>query len=187
MEFFTQYRYLIVPFAVWFGIQLFKVIWDLVVTHKFNFKRILGAGGMPSSHSAVVTSLATMIEKTQGITSPIFALSVVFACIVMYDAAGVRRAAGGKQYKVAEGDIIKVEKLGAEAGETVTFDQVLAVSNEGLKVGNDVAGATVTASVLGNGKAKKVIVYKYKRKTGYHKKNGHRQQFTAVKIEKINA
>ena len=96
-------------------------------------------------------------------------------------------ATGGKQYKVAEGDIIKVEKLGAEAGETVTFDQVLAVSNEGLKVGNDVAGATVTASVLGNGKATKVIVYKYKRKTGYHKKNGHRQQFTAVKIEKINA
>ena len=96
-------------------------------------------------------------------------------------------ATGGKQYKVAEGDIIKVEKLGAEAGETVAFDQVLAVSNEGLKVGNDVAGATVTASVLGNGKAKKVIVYKYKRKTGYHKKNGHRQQFTAVKIEKINA
>ena len=96
-------------------------------------------------------------------------------------------ATGGKQYKVAEGDIIKVEKLGAEAGETVTFDQVLAVSNEGLKVGNDVAGATVTASVLGNGKAKKVIVYKYKRKTGYHKKNGHRQQFTKVKIEKINA
>ena len=96
-------------------------------------------------------------------------------------------ATGGKQYKVAEGDIIKVEKLGAEAGETVTFDQVLAVSNEGLKVGNDVAGATVTASVLGNGKAKKVIVYKYKIKTGYHKKNGHRQQFTAVKIEKINA
>ena len=96
-------------------------------------------------------------------------------------------ATGGKQYKVAEGDIIKVEKLGAEAGETVTFDQVLAVSNEGLKVGSDVADATVTASVLGNGKAKKVIVYKYKRKTGYYKKNGHRQQFTAVKIEKINA
>ncbi len=96
-------------------------------------------------------------------------------------------ATGGKQYKVSEGDIIKVEKLGVESGETVTFDQVLAVSNEGLKVGSDVAGATVTASVLGNGKGKKVIVYKYKRKTGYHKKNGHRQQYTAVKIEKINA
>ena len=96
-------------------------------------------------------------------------------------------ATGGKQYKVAEGDVIRVEKLGAEAGETVTFDQVLAVNNDGLKVGEDVASATVTASVVENGKAKKVIVYKYKPKTGYHKKNGHRQQFTKVKIEKINA
>ncbi len=96
-------------------------------------------------------------------------------------------ATGGKQYKVAEGDIIKVEKLAVEAGETVTFDDVLAVSNEGLKVGSDVANASVTASVVGNGKGKKVIVYKYKRKTGYHKKQGHRQQYTAVKIEKINA
>ena len=96
-------------------------------------------------------------------------------------------ATGGKQYKVAEGDVIRVEKLGAEAGDTVTFDQVLAVSNDGLKVGEDVANASVTASVVGNGKAKKVIVYKYKRKTGYHKKNGHRQQYTQVKIEKINA
>ena len=96
-------------------------------------------------------------------------------------------ATGGKQYKVAEGDIINVEKLGVEAGETVTFDQVLAVSNDGLKVGADVAEATVTASVVKNGKARKVIVYKYKRKTGYHKKNGHRQLFTKVKIEKINA
>ena len=96
-------------------------------------------------------------------------------------------ATGGKQYKVAEGDIIKVEKLGVEAGETYTFENVIAVNNDGLKVGSDVAGATVTASVLGDGKAKKVIVYKYKRKTGYHKKNGHRQAYTKVKIEKINA
>ena len=97
-------------------------------------------------------------------------------------------ATGGKQYKVSEGDILRVEKLGAEAGETVTFDRVLAVRDDAsLKVGADAAGATVTASVLENGKAKKVIVYKYKRKTGYHKKNGHRQQYTKVKIEKINA
>ena len=96
-------------------------------------------------------------------------------------------ATGGKQYKVAEGDIIKVEKLGVEAGETYTFDQVLAVSNDGLKVGDEVANATVTASVVANGKGKKVIVYKYKRKTGYHNKNGHRQSYTKVKIEKINA
>ena len=97
-------------------------------------------------------------------------------------------ATGGKQYKVAEGDIIKVEKLGVEAGETYTFDQGLAVNNDKLVVGTQtVEGATVTASVIGDGKGKKVIVYKYKRKTGYHKKNGHRQQYTAVKIDKINA
>ena len=70
----------------------------------------------------------------------------------------------------------------------ILFDQVLAVSGDELKVGTPVVeGATVEASVIGDGKAKKVIVYKYKRKTGYHKKNGHRQQYTAVKIEKINA
>ena len=70
----------------------------------------------------------------------------------------------------------------------VTFDQVLAVStDDGLKAGADVAGATVTASVVTTGRAKKVIVAKYKRKTGYHKKNGHRQYFTQVKIDKINA
>ena len=97
-------------------------------------------------------------------------------------------ATGGKQYKVSEGDIIRVEKLGVEAGETFTFDQVLAVNNDGLKVGAPtVDGATVTATVMGEGKGKKVIVYKYKRKSGYHNKNGHRQQYTQVKIEKINA
>ena len=97
-------------------------------------------------------------------------------------------ATGGKQYKVSEGDVIRVEKLGKEAGESVTFDQVLVVNNGELVVGNPtVSGATVTASVVEEGKAKKVIVYRYKRKTGYHKKNGHRQPFTKVKIEKINA
>ncbi|MCI8516625.1 MAG: 50S ribosomal protein L21 [Hungatella sp.] len=97
-------------------------------------------------------------------------------------------ATGGKQYKVAEGDIIRVEKLGVEAGETVTFDQVLAVNNGELSIGcPTVEGATVTATVVKEGKGKKVIVYKYKRKTGYHKKNGHRQLFTQVKIDKINA
>ena len=96
-------------------------------------------------------------------------------------------ATGGKQYKVSEGDIVKVEKLEAEAGTTVTFDQVLAINNDGLKVGADVAKANVTATVLDQGRGKKVIVYKYKRKTGYHKKNGHRQAYTQVKIEKINA
>ena len=96
-------------------------------------------------------------------------------------------ATGGKQYKVSEGDVIKVEKLDAEAGNTVTFDQVLAVSDDTLKVGADVKNATVSATVMEQGRGKKVIVYKYKRKTGYHKKNGHRQAYTQVKIDKINA
>ena len=97
-------------------------------------------------------------------------------------------ATGGKQYKVSEGDVIKVEKLGVEAGQTYTFDKVLLVSGEEVKVGAPaVEGATVEADVIGDTKGKKVIVYKYKRKTGYHKKNGHRQQLTAVKITKINA
>ncbi len=96
-------------------------------------------------------------------------------------------ATGGRQYKVAEGELVKVEKINAEAGETVTFDQVVAVSDDTLKVGEDVANATVTATVVEHGRGKKVIVYKYKRKTGYHKKNGHRQAYTQVKIEKINA
>ena len=97
-------------------------------------------------------------------------------------------AACGKQYKVSEGDVIKVEKLGVADGETVTFDKVLLVSDGETVIGNPtIAGASVTASVVCEGKDKKVIVYKYKRKTGYHKKNGHRQLFTKVKIESINA
>ena len=95
-------------------------------------------------------------------------------------------ATGGKQYKVSEGDIINVEKLAVSAGETVTFDQVVAVNDGTMKAGDDVANATVTATVMEQGRGKKVIVYKYKRKTGYHKKNGHRQAYTQVKIEKIN-
>lgn len=99
MDFFAEYKYLIVPFGVWASIQVFKFLWELIITHKFNFKRLLGAGGMPSSHSAVVTSIATMIGKTEGFNSILFALAVVFAGVVMYDAAGVRRAAG-KQAKL---------------------------------------------------------------------------------------
>ena len=85
---------LVIPFILWFIIQTYKVIVDLVKNRRLNVKRIMGAGGMPSSHSAIVTSLATIIGKEQGIDSPIFALAVIFAFVVMYDAAGVRRAAG---------------------------------------------------------------------------------------------
>ncbi len=97
-------------------------------------------------------------------------------------------ATGGKQYKVEEGDVIKVEKLGLEAGAEVTFDQVLFVGDKKAKVGSPtVEGASVKATVVAEGRDKKVIVYRYKRKSGYHKKNGHRQPFTKVKIDKINA
>ena len=96
-------------------------------------------------------------------------------------------ATGGKQYKVSEGDVVRVEKLDVEVGSSVTFDQVLAVSDKALKVGKDVEASTVTATVMDQARARTVIVYKYKRKTGYHKKNGHRQSYTEVKIEKINA
>lgn len=94
VEQFISNKYIYIPFLVWFCIQVFKVIWDLVETKKFNFKRIMGAGGMPSSHSAIVMALAVMIGKDQGFNTPIFALALIFAFVVMYDAAGVRRAAG---------------------------------------------------------------------------------------------
>jgi large subunit ribosomal protein L21 len=95
---------------------------------------------------------------------------------------------GGKQVKVEEGQTIYIEKLNAEAGETVTFDKVLFVGGENVKVGSPVvAGATVTAKVEKQGRQKKIIVFKYKAKKNYHKKQGHRQPYTKVVIEKINA
>jgi len=95
---------------------------------------------------------------------------------------------GGKQYKVAEGDVIYIEKLGLSENETYTFNEVLAIgSDDGIKVGAPyVEGATVTAKALKEGRSKKIIVYKYKPKKGYHKKQGHRQPYTKVQIEKIN-
>jgi len=95
---------------------------------------------------------------------------------------------GGKQYKVKAGDEIRVELLGIDAGQTCTFDRVLGVfDGEKVTVGTPtVAGATVTGQVLGDAKAKKVIIYKYKSKKGFHKKKGHRQPFTKVKIEAVN-
>ena len=94
---------------------------------------------------------------------------------------------GGKQYKVSEGDVIFVEKMDANEGDNVTLDKVVAVSDEnGIKVGNDVANANVSAKVLKNGKEKKVIVFKMKPKKGYRKKQGHRQPYTKLQIEKIS-
>ena len=95
----------------------------------------------------------------------------------------------GRQYKVAEGDLVFVEKLEAEEGEKVTFDQVLLISDDGkVKVGTPtVKGAKVEATVVAQGKAKKIVVFKYKAKKNERKKQGHRQPYTQVKIEKISS
>ncbi|AIW41247.1 50S ribosomal protein L21 [Paenibacillus polymyxa] len=96
---------------------------------------------------------------------------------------------GGKQYKVQKGDVLFIEKLEANDGETVTFDRVLAVSGDnGLTAGTPLlSGASVTAKVEKHGQGQKVIVYKYKPKKNYHVKQGHRQPYTKVTIEKIQA
>lgn len=96
---------------------------------------------------------------------------------------------GGKQYKVSEGDTIKVEKLLQEEGDIVSFDEVLMVEDAGdIKVGSpNLEGVTVGGTVLKQGKAKKIIVFKFKSKKNYRRKQGHRQPFTQVKIDKINA
>lgn len=93
---------------------------------------------------------------------------------------------GGKQYKVSPGDVISVEKIECNVGDKITFDKVLAKVDNDVTLGNPViSGQTVTGTCTKQDKAKKVIVYKYKRKSGYHKKNGHRQLFTEVKIDSV--
>lgn len=96
---------------------------------------------------------------------------------------------GGKQYRVQEGDVLKVEKLPVEVGNTVEFDRILTVVNNGdVKIGRPVVeGAKVMAKVLEQDKSKKIIVFKYKAKSNYRRKQGHRQPFTRIVIEKIEA
>ena len=112
-----------IPLIVWFLVQSFKVVYELIKYKKLNMKRIWGSGGMPSSHSALVCSLATVVALSDGIGSSNFAISVVLAGVVMYDAAGVRRAAG-KQARVlnqiieSKGDINVQEKLIELLGHT---------------------------------------------------------------------
>ena len=96
---------------------------------------------------------------------------------------------GGKQYKVKEGDIVFIEKLPGQADEKVTFDKILAILDETeSKIGTPyVAGASVEATILKNGKSKKIIVYKMHAKKGYRRKQGHRQPYTKVQIDTVNA
>lgn len=96
---------------------------------------------------------------------------------------------GGKQYKVQEGDVLFIEKLDTTAGDSITFEKVLAVSNgEGLVTGTPlVAGASVSATVEKHGKGQKIVVYKYKPKKNYRRKQGHRQPYSKVTIGKIQA
>ncbi|MBO5143316.1 MAG: divergent PAP2 family protein [Clostridia bacterium] len=121
---FVTNKWLWIPIITWFLVQIFKVIRELLRDKKVNFRRIWGAGGMPSAHTACVTSFATSMGLTEGFGSPLFAFSVVFAFIVMYDAAGVRRACG-KQARVlnqiieSEGKNINIqEKLVEFLGHT---------------------------------------------------------------------
>ena len=94
---------------------------------------------------------------------------------------------GGKQYRVSEGDVVSIEKLTAAEGEEVVFDQVLTVvSDSDIKIGKPVVeGAKVTAKVVEHGKGKKILVFKYKAKSNYRKRQGHRQPYTKVEISKI--
>ena len=97
MEVFNQIihnKCIVVPIILWFVVQLSKFFTELIIYKRVDFKRLVGAGGMPSSHSAIVCCLASCIGKTYGFDSGVFALALIFAFVVMYDAAGVRRAAG---------------------------------------------------------------------------------------------
>lgn len=112
----VQSKYIYIPILLWFAIQLYKFLYEFMKTKKIDFKRIIGAGGMPSSHSAVVTSLATLIGKYEGVDSSTFAIALILAFIVMYDACGVRRAAG-KQAAVLNKIVETPEMSGLQISE----------------------------------------------------------------------
>jgi large subunit ribosomal protein L21 len=93
---------------------------------------------------------------------------------------------GGKQYRVAKGDIVRIEKLLGNVGDTITFDQVLLVGGDAMKIGMPlVTGASVSAVIKAQDRAKKIIVFKFRRRKNYRRKNGHRQPFTAVEVTGI--
>lgn len=95
---------------------------------------------------------------------------------------------GGKQYRVAQGDRLRVEKLPGEVGATVTFDEVLMIGGEKIAIGTPlVAGARVTAEILAQDRAKKIIVFKFRRRKNYRRKRGHRQPYTEIRITGVSA
>lgn len=103
------YKYILIPALVWLGIQLFKVCYDYFETKKWNWRRLFGFGGMPSSHSAVAVCLSTIVAKHEGIETSNFAISLFFSIVVMCDAVGVRNTVG-KQSKVLN-NILKDNKM----------------------------------------------------------------------------
>ena len=136
-DFYYNYKYIIVGVIVWISIQLFKVIYESIANKKLMLSRFWGPGGMPSSHSAVVTGLATMIAKYEGFSSPIFAVACGFAFIVMYDACNLRKAVGNQAKflndLLKEKNTTNYEKFQELTGHTVI--QVIAGFIIGLIVG----------------------------------------------------
>ncbi|MDX1358470.1 MAG: divergent PAP2 family protein, partial [Clostridia bacterium] len=123
-DFIFRYQFITIPFIAWLTTQTLKFVFDLITSGRIDFRRLVGAGGMPSSHSAFVVSLATVIGVSEGLESAAFGLAVAFALVVMYDAAGVRRATG-KQAKVlnrmfhhTKGDFHLEEELKELIGHT---------------------------------------------------------------------
>ncbi len=113
IDFYNYHYYWLVPVLTWIGIQLFKFIYDRVETGKWHKERLTGSGGMPSSHSALVMCLATIIGKTCGINTPLFGVAAIFAGVVIHDAAGVRREVG-KQAKIINEILLKKGVTGEE-------------------------------------------------------------------------
>lgn len=125
-------KYVLVPFVLWVVVQVFKVVFEGLRNKKVELKRLFGSGGMPSAHSAVVTSLATLIGKYEGLGSPIFAVAAIMAIIVMYDACGVRYQAG--KHAMLLNELLNHEvKLEEMIGHT--YLQVMAGAIIGIVVG----------------------------------------------------
>ena len=137
MEEILKFKYILIPSIVWFVLQLYKVIDNYYRTKKWDWLRIFGNGGMPSTHSAVVATLTTMIGKSEGITSPIFGVTAIYAFIIMSDAAGVRRNVG-RQARVLNNILNDTNKTSSEKLQEMTGHtpiQVLVGAAIGIIVG----------------------------------------------------